>query len=211
MDGWERVTYGLSRGFCALAMKALDYRLIVHGKETIPRGRAIISSNHASYLDPIFLGVGLGKLTFIARDLDSNHSFMTGMLQRWLKLIGVITMDGRKMQRDALLQVLDKLEKGNKVAIFPEGTRSIDGKLGYFNDGISLIAELSDSPVVPISLSGTYEIWPRHGRIKYSGEVRLNACNTLYLNKNISDKSERRKDLTQRIRSELEGSLIYHH
>ncbi len=211
MDEWEKVAYNLSTGFCALAMKALDYRLIVHGKENIPKGRAIIAANHASYLDPISLAVGLGKLTFIARDLDQNHNFMGGMFQRWLKLAGVITIDGRKMQRDALVQVLDKLEKGNKVAIFPEGTRSIDGKLGYFNNGISLIAELSDSPVVPVSLSGTYEIWPRHGRIKYSGEVRLNVCNRLYLNKQIADKSERRKDLTERIRSELESSLIYSH
>jgi len=211
MDGWEKVTYSLSRGFCALAIKALNYKMIVHGKENIPEGRAIIAANHASYLDPISLGVGLGKLTFIAKDLNSKGRFIDGLFQQWLHLIGVIKLNGNKINKGALVHILDKLEKGNKVAIFPEGTRSLDGKLGYFNDGVSLIAELSDSPVVPVSLSGTYEIWPAHGKIKYSGEIRLNVCNRLYLNKQIADKSERRKDLTERIRSELESSLIYSH
>ncbi len=211
MDNCEKLTYSLSRGFCALATKIMNYHLKVYGRDNLPKDKAIIAANHSSYLDPIFLGIGLGKLTFIAKDLNSKGRFIDGLFQQWLHLIGVIKLNGNKMNKGALVHILDKLEKGNKVAIFPEGTRSIDGKLGYFNDGVSLIAELSDSPVVPVSLSGTYKIWPRHGRIKYSGEVRLNVCNRLYLNKQIADKSERRRDLTERIRSELERGLIYSH
>lgn len=207
MDGWERVTYSLSRGFCAAALKTLNYRWKVYGEENMPGGRAIIAANHLSYLDPIFLGVVLGKLNFVARDLNPDKKPLNELFQQWLRLIGVITIDKEKPSKKDLERILDKLEKDNKVMIFPEGTRSIDGNLGTFNSGVALIAELSDSPVVPVAIKGTYEAWPKYGGVKYSRKVRINVCGPLYSNKEMQDKCVRREDLTKRIRNELEKGI----
>ncbi len=207
MDGWERATYSLSRYLCIGAFKTLNYRWMVYGKENLPEGRAILSPNHVSYLDPIFLGVGLGKLNYVARDLNPDRKPLNELFQQWLGLIGVITINKEKPSKRDLKRVLNKLEKGNKVVIFPEGTRSLDGRLGEFNGGVALISELSGSPVIPVKIEGTYRLWPRNGKIKYSGTVKINICSPLHLNKAIQDKCSRRDDLTKRIRDELEKGI----
>ncbi len=207
MDGLERATYCLSRYFCIGAFKTLNYGWKVYGKENLPKGRAILAPNHVSYLDPIFLGVGLGKLNYVARDLNPGRKSLNELFQQWLGLIGVITINKEKPSRRDLAMILERLNKGNKVVIFPEGTRSLDGRLGNFNGGVALIAELSDSPIVPVAIKGTYEAWSKYGGIKYSKKVRINVCSPLYTNKEIKDKCARRDDLTSRLRNELEKSL----
>lgn len=203
MDTIEGIAYDFSRVFCRLAAKALNYRLKVYGRENMPEGRAIIAANHTSYLDPIFLGIGLGRINFIARDLNPDKKPINELFQLWLGLIGVIKIDREKPSKTDLTKILCKLEKGNKVVIFPEGTRSIDCKLGNFNGGVALIAELSESPVVPVSIKGAYEIWPRYKGIKYSGNATVRVGKALYLNKDINNKLERRSDLTEKIRTQL--------
>lgn len=207
MDKLENAAYSLSRALCSLAASVMDYRLRVYGKNRIPEGKAIIAANHTSYLDPIFLGLAFGKLNFISRNLNSNESLLGGLFQQWLSLIGVMKIENGKIGKNCLIGIIKKLKEGKKVAMFPEGTRTIDGRLGYFNDGVALISDLSDTIVLPVSIDGTYKIWPRNGRIKYSGDVTINVCSQLYINKGISDKAERRKDLTDRIKNEIERNL----
>jgi 1-acyl-sn-glycerol-3-phosphate acyltransferase len=207
MDKLENAAYGVSRELCRLTTHLMGYKLTVYGKEKIPEGRAIIASNHSSYLDPIFLGVAIGKLSFVSRDLNLEKSFGRGIINYWTDLIGVIKLDGRKIQRSVIIRILEKLKKGEKIAMFPEGTRSIDGRMGEFNDGSSLIAELSDTPVIPVLINGTYDIWPRDRGIKYSGNVRIDITEEIYLNKGIESKFARRKDMTDRIKTKLEERL----
>jgi 1-acyl-sn-glycerol-3-phosphate acyltransferase len=207
MDEWEKITYKLSTIFCAFSMNALDYKIDISGKQNLPEGKAIIASNHTSYLDPIVLGVGLGKINFVARDLNSEGKLLNGLLQQWLSWAGVIKINRDKPSKSDLVNILSTLKKGKKVVIFPEGTRSIDGSLKEFNGGVASIAELSDSPIVPAAIKGTYELWPKFGKIKCHGKIMVDLFSPLYLNKEIKDKYQRREDLTGRVKKEIEKGL----
>lgn len=208
MDALENIAYAISRDLCIIGTKAMRYGLEVYGKENLPEGRAIIASNHASYLDPMVLAIGLGKMNFVARDLNPNAKFLNGLLQQWLSWAGVIKINRDKPSKSNLTNIISALKRGKKVVIFPEGTRSIDGKLGKFNEGVASIAELSGSPIVPATIKGTYKLWPKYGKPKYKGNIEIKIFNPLYLNKEIHDKYERRKDLTGRLSKELEKGLM---
>ncbi len=200
--------HDLTATFCTAAAMCMNYKWAVHGKENLPRGRAILAANHSSYLDPIILGITLGRLSYISRNLNPNKSFTAELLQYWLRLVGVIKIERERMGRHNLSRILGRLKNNEKIVVFPEGTRSYDGKLQEFNDGASLLADLSESPVVPVMISGTYEIWPRGRQPKYSGHIRIGVCNKLYPNKEITDKYARRRDLTERIKNSMENRLL---
>ncbi|MFH1249094.1 MAG: lysophospholipid acyltransferase family protein [archaeon] len=203
----ENICYGLSTAGCFIFTKSLGYRLSIYGEENIPQGKAIIASNHSSYLDPIFLGIGLGKINFVAKNFNSERKIINWCFQKWLSFIGVTILDNSKQWKKGLVEILDNLKEGNKIGIFPEGTRSRNGKLQEFNDGVSLIAEMGNCPVIPTSIKGTYELWHKNVAIKYGGDVKIEISNPLQINYDIKDKYERRKDLTQRIRESIEKGL----
>ncbi len=152
------VSYSLSKFLCWLC-SLIFFPLKVDGKEHIPKiGKAIIASNHVSYLDPPAVGVACPRVvSFMARD-----TLLKNPLWRWaLKGIGVISLRKSRSDVSALKIALKRLSLGQIVVLFPEGTRSPDGEIKSGSEGVGFIARKSKAPVIPVYVKGTDKALPR--------------------------------------------------
>lgn len=131
----------------------------VYGLENIPEeGAVILASNHESYWDPVVIGaVCPRKVRFMARK-ELFSIILLGWIIRSFKAFPV---DREVSDRAAIKSSLEILKNGEVLALFPEGTRIRDRRLGEFKNGASLIALKSGAPVVPIALINTRNIFSK--------------------------------------------------
>lgn len=123
------------------------------GIEKLPAGsKIIIAANHASYLDPIALCAAIPKKIrwVIRKDVYSVW---------WLKWLFFLT--GMIPENGAVGGSLSCLESGDTIGVFPEGTRSRDGKLQAGKRGVSVLALKTGAFVVPCAIRGSFEAYPR--------------------------------------------------
>ncbi|MEA3560535.1 MAG: lysophospholipid acyltransferase family protein [Candidatus Omnitrophota bacterium] len=137
-------------------------KLKVVGRENLPsKDGYILASNHLSYLDPIVLGVGFRRqLHFMAK----KSLFNNRLFGKLLNSINVFAVGEQNAGSSAVKEALKRLKAGKVVAIFPEGTRSKDGKLQEAKIGIGFLAIKSKTPVVPARIIGTGEALPIKAR-----------------------------------------------
>lgn len=144
---------------------SLANRLAVHGREHLPRGRQgwFLLSNHASFIDGQALQVVLYPRPFW---YPSKAEFYGS---RWKALLYSLVTAGksfpvRRGERDAeAIGFMDTLlRSGESVLLFPEGTRSADGRLGPGKVGVGRIIHETRPVVVPAYLHGFWDLWPRH-------------------------------------------------
>jgi 1-acyl-sn-glycerol-3-phosphate acyltransferase len=158
-----------------LARLLFSYQTV--GGENIPRkGTALLASNHASYLDPPLVGIGTSRIvTYVAKKELFRNPTMDLFLR---KVCHCIPVDRDKMDRKTLKDILTVLKKENELMlIFPEGTRTFDGKLQEPKIGAGMIAYMAKVPVIPVYIKGSYEIWPRG-----AGSIKRGHC-TVYFGK----------------------------
>ncbi len=162
---------------------SLVFRARCHGGRNIPaHGPILLVANHQSYLDPPLVGMGIWQrqLHYVARQGLFGVRGLAWVI-RWLNAIP-IPEDGSSLT--SMKEILRRLKAGHAVLIFPEGSRSRDGRMQPFKRGTSVLVERAGCPVVPVALEGAYDTWPRtakrpkyfHGRIgvKY-GQVITHA------------------------------------
>ncbi|MET9798789.1 lysophospholipid acyltransferase family protein [Nocardiopsis alba] len=137
----------------------------VEGREHIPAsGPVILAANHLSVIDPLFIGVACPRqVRFIAkRELFDESTWTKRLLARGLRALGPLSVDRRPGQsaQEAMDNSLGVLESGEVFGIFPEGTRSPDGRLYRGQTGLAWLALTTGAPVVPVALAGTGRILP---------------------------------------------------
>ena len=155
-----------ARWWCRLFCR-LFLRMSFIGLENVPKtGPFVLAVNHQSFLDPIFAGIMLkGQLCFMARDtLFKSRIF--GPLIKSVKAIPV-----RRGQADlaSIKAIIAHLRQGDAVCLFPEATRTTDGRISPFKGGFSLICRRGNAPVVPVLIDGAFECWPRHRKLFKAG------------------------------------------
>jgi 1-acyl-sn-glycerol-3-phosphate acyltransferase len=135
----------------------LLFRLRVSGQDHIPRtGGVLIAANHASYLDIPILGCALPRrASFIGR-----MDLFSGIVGSILRYMGWIPIRRGQVDRKAFDEALRRLRAGQVVVIYPEGTRSQDGRLQPAKPGVGMMAAAAGCPVVPALLEGTYNALP---------------------------------------------------
>ncbi|KGM13167.1 lysophospholipid acyltransferase family protein [Cellulomonas bogoriensis] len=136
------------------------FRPWVRGLENIPAsGGAILASNHLAVIDSFVLPLVLSrKIRFIGKAEYFTGSGVTGRLKAgFFRGVGTIPVDrgGGKASEAALHTGLQVLEEGGLFGIYPEGTRSPDGRLYRGKTGVARLALESGSPVVPVAMIGT--------------------------------------------------------
>jgi len=136
----------------------LAYRVRVEGLQHLPeRGPVILAANHRSFMDSIFLAFGTPRpISFLAK-----AEYFEGRLTRWMfRGTGQIPLrrGSPKGARQALSEGADVLDGGGVVGIYPEGTRSRDGKLHRGNRGPARLARNTGAPIVPVGLIGTEDV-----------------------------------------------------
>ena len=157
----------------ALAVfRALDVQIRIVGAENVPAtGGAVLVSNHISYLDFLFAGLGAfkggkRKTRFMAKDDVFKHG-ISGPLMRGMKHIPVDRADGQPAY-DAAVRAL---RAGEVVGVFPEATISRSFTLKKFKTGAARMAADSGAPLLPVILWGTQQLWTK-GRPQDAHQAR---------------------------------------
>jgi 1-acyl-sn-glycerol-3-phosphate acyltransferase len=161
--------YDAAKAVVAPTTRAL-WPLHVEGLHHIPaHGPVILASNHLSNLDPLFLSVVVPRpVVFIAKkELFAEGNLAQRLFTRALRAVGHVSVDRRPGQsaQEAMDRSLAVLAEGRVFGIFPEGTRSPDGRLYKGQTGLAWLALTSGAPVVPAALVGTNRILPAGRRI----------------------------------------------
>lgn len=141
---------------------ATYFRWRVCNPERVPaEGAVILAANHASFLDPPVVGVGLRRpIHYLARESLLRFPVIRTLLYSW----NAVPVDRDGGGAKGLRNILDRLVSGGGIVMFPEGTRTHDGELQFAHSGIGLIVIKSIAPVVPVRTFGTYEALGRRDR-----------------------------------------------
>jgi 1-acyl-sn-glycerol-3-phosphate acyltransferase len=154
MTFWYLLGYSLSK---ALAKTLFNYR-VLGAENMIEEGPCIIAANHCSYLDPPLVGIACRRaIHYLARKTLLDWPVLGPIFPE----LNVIPVDQNNADRSALRGAIRVVKNGGAVLIFPEGTRSPDGKLQPAQPGLGMIVAKTGAPVVPMRISGTYGAFPR--------------------------------------------------
>jgi len=152
----------------------LMYRPRIVGLENIPReGGAIIAANHQSFLDDLLLPlvVPKRKVVFLAK----ADYFDKWYLRWFFKGANVIPVrrESRSLADSAIRTGVEALKQGKLVGIFPEGTRSPNGRLYRGKTGVARMALEARVPIIPVAIVGTFEAMPYDRKTPKPGKVEL--------------------------------------
>ncbi|MGZ3299736.1 MAG: lysophospholipid acyltransferase family protein [Isosphaeraceae bacterium] len=132
-------------------------------------GAVLLVANHLSFLDVFLLGISLRRpLNFVARS-----SLFFPVLGFLIRSVGGFPIQREGMGASGMKETLRRLRRGGIVTLFPEGTRSRDGKLAPLKSGIAVLVSRAGVPVVPAGIAGTFEAWPRSRLLPVPRPVRI--------------------------------------
>jgi 1-acyl-sn-glycerol-3-phosphate acyltransferase len=155
--------YWFCRASAALvARTAFSYRAF--GQENIVEdGPAIMAANHQSYMDPPLIGITCrNELYYMARKTLFEKKLLGPLISR----VNAFPVDLSRGDLTAVRTIINLLKDGHRTVIFPEGTRSRDGKIQPARPGIGMIIAKTLVPVVPMRIFGSFEAWPKGGKIR---------------------------------------------
>ena len=154
----------LARAFVAPIAKAI-YKPTIIGRDNLPaEGGVVVASNHLSFIDSIIISMlARRRVSFLAKDEYFTGTGVKGAISRnFFTSVGAIPVKRGAGQaaQEALDAGLAKIESGEAFSIYPEGTRSRDGRLYRGKTGVAWLALTAGVPVVPVALSGTQHLQP---------------------------------------------------
>jgi len=139
----------------------LLFRLRKEGVEKLPEGPFILAANHQSYIDGLFVAIYLKNVQLRRTYFYAKAEHIR---RRWLKFLAdrnnVIIMDLNNDLRQSLHKLAEVLRRRCNIIIFPEGTRSRDGKLGNFKKTFAILSRELNVPIVPVAIKGAFEAMP---------------------------------------------------
>ncbi len=173
-EGKRGVVYLISR-FILRPLFLLFFRPHVRGRENVPAtGAFIIASNHLSFIDSMAIPLmAPRRVGYLAKAEYFTGGGIRGWLTKtWFTALGALPVERQthRAAQEALDTAMSVLKAGGGFGIYPEGTRSRDGKLARGKTGVAWLALTADCPVVPVGITGTDRIqpigagWPRPHR-----------------------------------------------
>lgn len=157
---WMNPVYFFVITLARAMAKALFNVKVINYDKLIQSGPCIYVANHQSFLDPpIIATLFEGEINYLARKTLMNHPVMKFALSH----LNVIPIDQERPDPGSILKVLRLVRSGKPIVIFPEGSRTEDGKMHDAMPGIGLIlGRLVGVPVQPIRIEGAYDCLPPH-------------------------------------------------
>jgi 1-acyl-sn-glycerol-3-phosphate acyltransferase len=146
--------------------------LTIEGREkAVPGETYVIISNHQSILDIIFIN----SLRYRYKWISKIEIMDKPLLGWYLRMAGYITVDrgDKESKEEMLAKSLDCLMNDTSIMLFPEGTRSVDGEIGFFKRGAFQLAINAKKPILPVVLDGAGKSLPKHGFI-FHGSQKIN-------------------------------------
>ena len=140
------------------------FQFRAYGQEyIIEEGPAIMAVNHQSYLDPPLVGITCkNEVYFLARKTLFEKRFLGAIIAR----VNALPVDLTRGDLTAFRTIINLLKEGHRTVIFPEGTRSLTGQIQQARPGIGMIIARTLAPVVPMRIFGSFEAWPKGGKIR---------------------------------------------
>ena len=171
----------------------------VEGVEKIPKsGGVVIAGNHASHLDIPIASMSTSRhVSFVARDTLANSRVVAYVMRE----CGAVLVRRGSADTRALREMVEHLRAGDCVAIYPEGTRTLDGKLGELKGGALLAARMAKAPIVPMGIDGSYNVLSRHHKFPRPAKVRVRFGDPI--DPNAPDAQERLREALMRLSGEV--------
>ena len=168
--------------------------LRISGTENIPEGPFIAASNHMSNIDPPLIG---GALPCRLRYLAKDSLFKNPVLGFFIRALGAVPVTREDSQRAGAVMklMLSLLAAGDSILIFPEGSRSRDGRLKPLEAGVAFLSVKSGVPVLPIYIRGSDRVSPHGTVIPRPVRLRVTLSEPIYPDNSISSERERRSAL----------------
>lgn len=186
--------------FLVRSFVKLWFKVEVIGKENVPdKGGYIVASNHQSYWDPVLIAVFLkGKYCFMAKKELFRNKFFGWFITK----LGAFPVERGSGDSAPLEEAVSRIKSGKIFVIFPEGTRSLNGKLGRGRSGVSVIAGMSGADLLPYAIK--YD-----GRPKFRSKVSIRIGKLIPAEEiKISDTDRHQiKNTTNRIMGEIAALL----
>ena len=179
----------------------------INGVENIPKEKGfIIVPNHSSYMDHLIIGsIFIPYLNKKSHFLAKKEYFDKFFERVWHNYLGGIPLD-RQTGSNKSLEIAIKLLKQNKIiGIYPEGTRTLTGKIQKAKTGVARLALLSKVPVLPIGLVGTFKILPKGKYMPRFRKATINIGKPMYFNQyyNKSITKKLLREITTKIMKEI--------
>lgn len=149
----------------------LMFDLKVYGRHHVPNeGGVLLVANHQSYLDPVLVAVFLRRpMSYMAKSELFEHRFLNWLI-RSLNAFPVKQGSG---DVGAVRETIKRLREGHMLSIFPEGSRTGDGRIGPVEPGAALVVKKAGVPIVPVVIEGSYDAWRKDRSIFRPARVSL--------------------------------------
>jgi len=192
------MAYSLLKSFL-IPLLMFIFRPKVSGLRFVPtNGPVIIASNHLSFSDSIFMPLVVPrKVTFLAKSEYFTSPGLKGFIKKITFIaLGQVPIDrsGGKRSEAALLTGLRLLKENHCIGIYPEGTRSPDGRLYKGRTGIARMAIESGAPIIPVAMFNTAEIQPTGQVVPKVRRVEMVFGEPIYLTGDSTDQELLRKE-----------------
>jgi 1-acyl-sn-glycerol-3-phosphate acyltransferase len=164
--------YSVLRGpTWALAKLFFDFRST--GREHMPpSGPVLVVSNHQSHLDPPLVGLALSRqLKYLAR-----HGLFFWPFSWLIGSLGAVPLDKKAGGIGGVKKTLQLLRDNEAVLVFPEGTRTDDGRLSPMLPGFCAIARRSGATILPVAIEGAFAALPRGAIVPRPGPITVIVC-----------------------------------
>ncbi|MBL9172016.1 MAG: 1-acyl-sn-glycerol-3-phosphate acyltransferase [Verrucomicrobiales bacterium] len=159
---------------CAVVVRSFGAAYLnwsVYHPERVPiTGPLILAANHVSYGDPPLIGGAVPRpIQYLARE----SLFRIPIFSPLIRTLNAVPIDRDGVSPAGLRTVLDLLNDGRAVLLFPEGTRSPDGNIQGAKTGVGLAVIKSGAPVVPVRVFGLYDLWGRRQILPRPGHMAI--------------------------------------
>ena len=183
------------------------------GAEYVPQtGGAILASNHLSILDSVFLPLMLKRpVTFTAKsEYFTSRQPAMRLMGTYLRATGQIPVDGdgARAAQQMLEGALALLRQGELFGIYPEGTRSPDGRLYRARPGVGWLALKSGMPVIPVAMFGTDRVLPPGQSVPRLGKVRIKIGKPLSFGAETGGEASGRSEAPAKLRRAIADEVV---
>lgn len=180
------------------------YGLKIYGLEHFKKGSGIIAANHVSNFDPPVLSISCPEEVHF---LGKESLFRIPGLSWVIKKLNTHPIAGAAADLATLKKMVQILNQGHKLIVFPEGSRSFDGALQPHERGVAFLAQSAKCPIFPAYLKGTFEAWPRQKKIpKLFGEITCVFGSPIYPHEYEGvSKKEAQEQIRKRCECAIEG------
>jgi 1-acyl-sn-glycerol-3-phosphate acyltransferase len=169
IEGLGRFWYALIRKVMKL-VTILYFQTRVTGSKNVPsQGAYLLLCNHQSYMDPVFCAISVKnrKLCFLARESLFRNKIFGSLISS----LNAIPVKRGEADIAAMKRVIARLNEGKIVCMYPEGTRTLNGKISPIKPGFTLLCRRGRAGVVPMVVEGMYDAWPKSRKFPKRGKV----------------------------------------